>query len=305
MNNEVSAHKINSEQGIKLFKKYCHCVIILKDGRLATTGDYKEIKIVDPANKFNVDISVTIDEKNDFKIRQLDNGLLITNDENLTLWSLTKTELKKEFCFEQKIRNMISLTNNRFAGVTKEGILIFKGEAPYNKEPIAIIGEKCEDNDYYYTYLIQLKGKEILLSNNNNICLWDLTNYTLIEKNDIYRNGKPMIQIDDDNIMISNQILNFAKWEKKPWNDNTYWGTYFICGFTTKDGKVICVTYGHQQDWGNYPIFILYDPKTNTYEKTDFDLADVSSIAVLDDHTFYASSDASYTSDDSLIVVKY
>ena len=48
---------------------------------------------------------------------------------------------------------MISLTNNRFAGVSKEGILIFKGEAPYNKEPIAIIGEKNE-NSYYETRIL-------------------------------------------------------------------------------------------------------------------------------------------------------
>ena len=244
MNNEVSAHKINSEQGIKLFKKYCHCVIILKDGRLATTGDYKEIKIVDPANKFNVDISVTIDKKGDFNIRQLDNGLLITDDENLTLWSLTKTELKKEFCFEQRIRNMITLTNNRFAGVTKEGILIFKGEAPYNKEPIAIIGEKCE-GFYYETGIIQLKGKEILLSTKPTISLWDLTNYTLIKKTELH-SGDCMIQIDDDN-MISKQILNIPKWEMKPWTDNIYWGP-IVCGFTTKDGKVLCVSHGRQQD---------------------------------------------------------
>ena len=115
MNNEVSVKNVEYKEEIKLFKKDCHCVIILKDGRLATTGDCKEIKIVDPANKFNVDISVTIDNDDTFRIYQLDNGLLITDDKHLTLWSLTKTELKKEFCFEQELKNMISLTNNRFA----------------------------------------------------------------------------------------------------------------------------------------------------------------------------------------------
>ena len=76
MNNEVSSVKnVKYEQEIQFFEGSCHCVIILKDGRLAITGDSQIIKIVDPANKFNVDISVTIDKKGDFNIRQLDNGL--------------------------------------------------------------------------------------------------------------------------------------------------------------------------------------------------------------------------------------
>ena len=114
-----------------------------------------------------------------------------------------------------------------------------------------------------------------------------------------------MIQIDDDNIMISSRILNIAKWEIKEWNNDIYLGTYIVCGFTTKDGKVLCVSHGDKQDWGSYPIFILYDPKTNTYETSEFGLAFITSIAVLDDHTFYASRRSSYTTSYSLIVGKY
>ena len=121
--------------------------------------------------------------------------------------------VKKEFTIEGKIMNIIPLTKNRFAGVEEDIIYIYSGDAPYNKEPIA----KLEGHKKMYdrTQLLQLKGKEILLSakERENIILWDLNTYTQIKQLPIGKEWAAIgliMQIDEDNIMMSRYIFTIS-----------------------------------------------------------------------------------------------
>ena len=68
---------------------------------------------------------------------------------------------------------------------------------------------------YDRTQLLQLKGKEILLSakERENIILWDLNTYTQIKQLPIGKEWAAIgliMQIDEDNIMMSRYIFTIS-----------------------------------------------------------------------------------------------
>ena len=202
--------------------------------------------------------------------------------------------VKKEFTIEGKIMNIIPLTKNRFAGVGEDIIYIYSGDAPYNKEPIA----KLEGHKKMYdrTQLLQLKGKEILLSakERENIILWDLNTYTQIKQLPIGKEWAAIgliMQIDEDNIMMSRYIFTISTGTIKDL------GCDFIRdGFVRSEGKIVGTYRYNRGDWGYSVSFIVYDPKTGNLEITDWkDLWYINSIVVLDDHTFVAGCTLVYS----------
>ena len=144
--------------------------------------------------------------------------------------------------------------------------------------------------------LLQLKGKEILLSakERENIILWDLNTYTQIKKLPIGKEWAAIgliMQIDEDNIMMSRYIFNI------PTETIKDLGCDFIRdGFVRSDGKIVGTYRYNRGDWGYSVSFIVYDPKTGNIEITDWDdLWYINSIVVLDDHTFVAGCTLVYS----------
>ena len=179
MNSPKESEKIKLKEGYKIQDGVLYYLYKLKDGRIIALGEDNTFTLLNPSQTFKTDLQMKISCS---RVCQLENGLIVTVGNDVTLWQLTQNELKKEFTIENKLDNVIPLTKNRFAGVGEDIIYIDSGDAPYNKEPIAKLeGHNKMNNNIQ---LLQLKGKEILLSakERENIILWDLNTYTQIKK---------------------------------------------------------------------------------------------------------------------------
>ena len=290
----VANFKIAFKEHFNLHNKnQVYYVTILKDGRLASVGGDNKLIISEPSNNFKIDI--TIDVCYCYAIFQFDNGLILTLGENYTLWSLTETELKKEFTYNCINCKGYPLSKNRFACSSKNSITIYSANAPYSKEPIANLTE--HGKTYNYPVLVQLKDKEILFSAhpNNFVCLWDLNTYSLIKKvptEPLFEKIGEIIQADDDNIMIDRYIYTISTEKFKYWiTPEEFSCEEKICTVTrTRDGKILCTWPTYLQDWGFEDQFFLYDPKTGKYERDGnwTDLFRMNTIDVINEHTLVA-----------------
>ena len=121
MNTPKETEKIKVKEGYNPQYGSLRYLCQLKDGRIIALGEEDTFTVLNPSQNFKTDFQIKLKWT---KVCQLENGLIVTIDNDITLWQLTQNELKKEFTIENKLDNVIPLTKNRFAGVGEDIIYI-------------------------------------------------------------------------------------------------------------------------------------------------------------------------------------
>ena len=144
MNSQKESEKIKLKEEYKIQEGVLYYLYKLKDGRIIVLGEEDTFTVLNPSQNYKTDLQIKLSCT---KVCQLENGIILTVGNDVTLWQLTQNELKKEFTIDFKLENVIPLTKNRFAGAIKDKIYIYSGNAPYNKEPIAWLeGHKLNED---------------------------------------------------------------------------------------------------------------------------------------------------------------
>ena len=150
--------KLTLVKTITAHKSLVNSIILLQDGRIASGNDDYIIKIFDPDNNYNCDLSIS----NDGQIKslcQLDNGNIVSSGySKLFICSFSKTSSKLEHTFKNvSSTKVISISNNRFVSI--EPIAIWNGNSPYSDQPIKSLEKKD-----YSSRVTYIRDKEYLIS---------------------------------------------------------------------------------------------------------------------------------------------
>lgn len=209
-------------------------ILLLKDGRIASSSDDKTIKIFDPNKDYNLDYIIPTNNSMIQYLTQLTNGHLVScsYDCSIIFWSLLKTNYKMEYTISQAhpnclINKVICLTKDRIASCSsEEKIKIWKGYEPYSDIPIQVLTGHKHD----LRSILQIKDKELLAScsYDNTLRIWNLITYQCITSiDDISCNdANSMLQVHDEKIIIGGEkriaLVNFITGivEQEIKNDN-------------------------------------------------------------------------------------
>ncbi len=181
-NNNLTDSDLYNEFNIKLkeplrilntHSDFVNCLIILKDGRLASCSHDKSIIIYNKSN-YNPDIIIKEHAGAVFQIIQLSTGELISCSYDLTLKIFNIKE--KDYELIQTMKNhinydikIIELTNKVLASCSYDSNIIFylKDNNEYKIDYKINIGETCHS-------IIQTKENEICYTGKNNLYFFDL-----------------------------------------------------------------------------------------------------------------------------------
>lgn len=224
-------------------------LLILNDGRLASCSFDNLIRIFDINNDYKCDLS--IEGHNDIitYICQLNNNKLISCsfDKSLKIWEICKSSYRCEYSINNAhnlgIYKVIQLTKNRIASCGMDSkIQIWNSNSPYN------IIITLENNSTYYISIIQLKGKEMLLSGGHNRTLyfWNLLTYQCESMILSISGGwiNSIIQIDDNRVATCGNnnvitIVNCATLIIEKTIADSQLG-YILCLLLIKNGILLC-----------------------------------------------------------------
>ena len=207
----------------KVHKSLISAVILLHDGRIASAGYDKRIKIfsfiLDEQNekksKYKCEVIIEGHRDKILNIIQLDNGYLIScsGDKSIIIWSLTVDCYNFIHQIKDAHSNMIyglaKLSQGRFASGGQDGDIKIWDEK-YNLIKTLIL------SNYLPECMFQMKNQEILLINPNGslIFVYDTKHYQTIHAIKGVRSyeAHSMMQIDDERVICGGhsdiQIVN-------------------------------------------------------------------------------------------------
>lgn len=167
-----------------------NCLLILKDGRLASCSSDRTIKIFDITNDYHCDISIYAHNSIVSYISQLQNSKLVScsYDSTIKIWNISKTECICEYTFQKAhnhwIYQVISLTKNRIASSSQDKTIKIWNSVPPYKIIHTLKGMGGNNKTIKQVY-----EKEKLLSDSieNGLVVWNLVSGTIETRiQDIY-----------------------------------------------------------------------------------------------------------------------
>ena len=144
-------------------------MLLLSDGRLASSSGDLTIKIYNIINNYHCDMTINTQHSvGVFYICQIHTNKLVSCsfDCSIRIWSIYESSYQCDYIIknahDNNIFKVIQLTEKRFASCSfDETIKIWNSNPPYN-HIITMIGHKNSVNS-----IIQLKEKNILISGSN------------------------------------------------------------------------------------------------------------------------------------------
>ena len=109
-------------KNIKIIKEHylgVRCLLLLNDGRLASSSVDGTINIYNLTKEYHCELCLKGHSSNVSYISQIDNGKLIScsSDKTIKIWNISETSYKCDYTFfflyNQPINKVISLSNNR------------------------------------------------------------------------------------------------------------------------------------------------------------------------------------------------
>lgn len=301
-NNTYKAENIVVINSKRLDTRCIRGLTVLKDKRVAVLRSDTSIEIINPENLAIETKTQPIVKPTPFSqfiegnLCTLENGNIASFylKNEVTIFSVEKDKVTKVGSFTndyflKEWSDMIPLSKNRFATKTKNAITIWKGEAPFQNEPLKEID--CGEEIFS---LIQLYKKETLvLRLNQELRFYSLEDYSLKETipvDDKKVNGFGLVQFDEDNLIIGAGILNLKdKSYKELYSDPDSEKSHcFSTGIRLRGNKVLMTDSCYVRDSGrcecysNY-YFHLLEPKTN--EVTTQSTESACYFKVIDEHT--------------------
>ena len=92
MNSQKESEKIKLKEEYKIQEGVLYYLYKLKDGRIIVLGEEDTFTVLNPSQNYKTDLQIKL---RCTKVCQLENGIIVTIDNDITLWQLTQNELKK------------------------------------------------------------------------------------------------------------------------------------------------------------------------------------------------------------------
>ena len=92
MNSQKESEKIKLKEEYKIQEGVLYYLCQLKDGRIIVLGEEDTFTVLNPSQNYKTDLQIKL---RCTKVCQLENGIIVTIDNDITLWQLTQNELKK------------------------------------------------------------------------------------------------------------------------------------------------------------------------------------------------------------------
>lgn len=185
-------------------------LIVLKDGRLASCSNDKTIKVYNQIT-YHCDITIKGHKYAIYYITQLFNTKLVScsADKSIKIWVIFEFSYQCEYTIDNAhdnvIMKVIQLSNNKIASCSYDGtIKAWNSNSPYNH--IITLTEK---KNSLISSIIQLNGKEILISGSNEIRIWNLLIYQCETKikNVSCTSPNSLIEVKNKNIIVGGKGL--------------------------------------------------------------------------------------------------
>lgn len=275
---------------------------VLKDKRIAILKSDTSIQIINPETfaceaKTEVQIKPTPFTK--FKegyLCTLENGNIVCFylTKEISVFSVEGNKVTKvgSFTNDYFLKEwfyMTPLSKNRFATNIKNIISIWKGDAPFQNEPLKEID--CGGDVLRYIKLYEKETIAVLLA--KELRLYSLEDYSLKETIPIdtkTTKGCGLVQFDDDNLIIGGGVLNLKdKIYKNIYSDSDNEKDHgLVRGIRLRGNKVLMSDSCYVSDssrcecYYNYYLHVI-DPTTNEYSTKMIDT--VLYLQVIDEHT--------------------
>ena len=275
----------------------------LKDGRFASFGKDKTVRVFNPSNNYNCEqlIERHIDKENLFvsdrihSICQLDDGTIVASTHD---YAIMIGDYSIEKAHKGHISKVLTLPNNRIASCSDDGtIKIWNSVPPYSATPITVLeGHSSSVNSILY-----IKEKDVLISGSSDETLrvWSMSTYKCetVLKGVECCDANAMYQIDSDRVIVGGDlevsIVNMDKCEiEKKIKRDIPIGIH--CFVKLRDNKTIV--------WGcDGGIFCFYDMNTGKWKIKEKNHENtINDLLMIDDNTFISCS-----SDNTIRVWKY
>ena len=92
MNSQKESEKIKLKEEYKIQEGVLYYLYKLKDGRIIVLREEDTFTVLNPSQNYKTDLQIKLSCT---KVCQLENGIIVTIDNDITLWQLTQNELKK------------------------------------------------------------------------------------------------------------------------------------------------------------------------------------------------------------------
>ena len=92
INSQKESEKIKLKEEYKIQEGVLYYLYKLKDGRIIVLGEEDTFTVLNPSQNYKTDLQIKLSCT---KVCQLENGLILTVGNDVTLWQLTQNELKK------------------------------------------------------------------------------------------------------------------------------------------------------------------------------------------------------------------
>ena len=92
MNSQKESEKIKLKEEYKIQEGVLYYLCQLKDGRIIVLGEEDTFTVLNPSQNYKTDLQIKLSCT---KVCQLENCIIVTIDNDITLWQLTQNELKK------------------------------------------------------------------------------------------------------------------------------------------------------------------------------------------------------------------
>ena len=249
----VNMEKLKMIRELRIHKQKVNCIIILKDGRLASGSSDQMIKVTN-LSQFSVDLSITAHKGPVNSLCQLPNGNLVScsSDRTIKTWKLSHLLIEAERTIAEhkgEVIKVIQLSKNRMASCANDcTIKIFDDTEPYR------LIQSIQLNQSNAVSILQIKDKELLasISTDKTLCFWSLITYkcesAIFDIECIHNNS--MLEIVKERLIIGSYkgiiIVNINTYEvmKKIVIEKFYkltdltWGG--ISSYTTlRDGSIL------------------------------------------------------------------
>ena len=202
---EVDLKQMENVQDYTFHKQKVNCLLLLRDGRIASAGSDQKIQIFDVQNK-DPPLFLNAHSSSINSICQLSSGKIVScsNDRTVKVLALTNQTLEIEKTITEhksEVNKVISLSNERFASCSNDNTINIYNNSP----PYALITSIQCDKGKVNT-ILQLKNKEILVSaiGDKTLIFWSLISYTcesaLFGVECVHNNS--IVQVDENRIAL-------------------------------------------------------------------------------------------------------
>ena len=286
----VDLSKLTQTKTIFDNSSYINCLLVLEDGRIASCFGDKTIKI------FNIesgkcDIVLKKKDHSPVFLSQLDKCKIMSCsiEGNIIIWNINKIFFSVEKIIEEhtdSVWKVISISKNRIASCSYDTTIKI-----YNKFPPYSLIATMSGNDLLVCSIIQIKGKELLVSasDDTKMIFWNLSSYKM--ENSIMgidcSGNMNLVQIDRNRIISGGiegiYVVNFRVFQKEAYISNKDLG-YDPSVLLLRDKTLLCS--------GNGGNIIQYDLKSfKCAYQSKIHMNKIMNLVRIKDNAFICSSE--------------